>query len=413
MVLGAATLAALLIHLDASLSLHIAARFPRIFGASSEGARTILATIAGSMITVSGVTFSITIVALSLAANQYSPRILRNFMADRGNQVVLGVFVSAFVYCVIVLRTIRGGEDSFIPSYALVGAIALALVAIGFLIFFVHHIATMIQASTILANIHKETLAVLNGLEIDPVEKEENTASCEPTATGFGISIPSACTGYIQGVDSSALIAWAVQRDVVLRMLRGIGEFVIEGEPILKIYGNLEGDADLKSEFEAYYSIGNCRTIDQDPAFGIRQIVDIALKALSPGINDTATAETCLDYLGAILYRAARLRLPDMRQYCNGHLRVLIRQADFIFLVDQAFHEIRQNAAENLAVYLRLAKTLARLAGAPEEHRNVIAKHLWLVAESARAQITIPHDRKILASELSRAASALQIDLKT
>lgn len=165
MVVGAGALAVGLIEVDARLNRELLTNFPRLFGAGAEGSRGMLSSIAGSMITVAGVTFSITIVALSLASSQYTPRILRNFMRDRANQTVLGVFVGIFTYCLIVLRTIRGGDENlFVPSLSVVVGVILAVVGIGFLIFFIHHIAASIQASNIIASVAEETIKTIDKL---------------------------------------------------------------------------------------------------------------------------------------------------------------------------------------------------------------------------------------------------------
>jgi uncharacterized membrane protein len=157
MVLTAVVLALVLVEAEGSFG-NLAKKMPRLFGAGAEGAREMLSAIAGSMITVAGVVFSVTLVALSLAASQYSPRVLRTFMSDKPTQVVLGVFVSVFAYCLIVLRTIRGEQEgSFVPSLAVLGGIALAFVAIGFLVFFIHHLATAIQVSTIVSRVTNGT----------------------------------------------------------------------------------------------------------------------------------------------------------------------------------------------------------------------------------------------------------------
>ena len=159
MVFGSAALAAILIELDTRLNLKLVTEFPRLFGAGAEGSRGMLSSIASSMITVAGVTFSITIVALSQASNQYSSRILRNFMRDRGNQTVLGVFLGVFTYCLLVLRSIRGGDENrFVPSLSVFGALVLALVGISFLIFFIHHVASLLQASNVISAAAQETV---------------------------------------------------------------------------------------------------------------------------------------------------------------------------------------------------------------------------------------------------------------
>jgi len=161
-VLGAVALATGLIALEANIDVHLDKNWPLVFGAGAAGSRGLLTAVAGSMITVAGVVFSITIVVLSLTSSQYTSRVLRNFMRDRRNQVVLGVFLGVFVYCLVVLRTIRGGDEgAFVPSLAVLGGLALAFVGTAFLIYFIHHIAMSIQASTIVAAAAEETIDIL------------------------------------------------------------------------------------------------------------------------------------------------------------------------------------------------------------------------------------------------------------
>jgi uncharacterized membrane protein len=411
MVVGAVLLASLMIYLDDHVNLGLANRFPRLFGANTEGARSILSTIAGSMITVAGVTFSVTIVALSLASNQYTPRILRNYMRDRGNQLVLGMFVSVFVYCVLVLRTIRGGEEQFIPSYALLVGMALALAAIGFLIYFIHHIAASIQASTILANIYLETIAVIDDFprRYSGVERTPDgicpPAGCEADRT----EIAAQATGYLQDVNEAALVDWANQHDVVLEMVRGVGDFVIEQAPLLRVYGRCEITSTDRHELARCYDIANDRTIEQDPAYGLRQIVDIALKALSPGINDSTTAAACVDYLGAIVFRLALLEMPSELTCSGGRLRLVARRATFEYLLDLSFNEIRQHARTNLMIQLSLVRTLTEVASAPGARRyhELIWRHVCLVAQTTGPHVAVGADQAAFNEKLARAASAM------
>lgn len=410
---GSIALAILMVYFEGAVSLELTQRFPWLLGANAEGARSILAAIAGSMITVAGVTFSITIVALALASNQYTSRILRNFMRDRWNQVVLGMFISVFVYCLIVLRTIRGGEEEFIPSYSLNVGMLLALAAIGFLIFFVHHISSSLQASAILANIYRETLEVMENLygeERQPTEPEEGVE--QPDSNGSKITFKAAKTGYIQDVDEEGLIQWAEEHKVVLQMLRRIGEFVPKGAPLIRVYGQENLKDSAEQTLNAHFTISITRTIEQDPGFGFRQIVDIALKALSPGINDSTTAASCVDYLGALIFRLTQLNVPSL--YCcrQQKLRLIAKRADFQFLLDQSFHEIRQHARSNLMIYLRMLKTLSELTNTTLslKQRQAIWDHGVFIAGSAQSEISLPQDRATFNKALAQMASALQMD---
>lgn len=209
--------------------------WPRLYASGAEGARGTLESIGGSMITVAGVVFSITIAALSQASTQYTPRILRQFMRDRWNQVVLGVFLGIFTYCLVVLRSIRGGDEGlFVPSLAVIVALGLALVGIGFLIFFIHHVARSLQASTIVAAAAQETLSAVDHLFPEDVgaavdEPEDPEHGTEP---GRWEPIPSRRTGYIQSVDEKGLLRFACERDTIVRMERAIGDFVVKGQAL-------------------------------------------------------------------------------------------------------------------------------------------------------------------------------------
>ena len=333
---------------------------PLFFGVQASGARDILAVIAGSSITVAGTVFSITIVALTLASTQFSPRILRNFMRDSGNQAVLGALVGIFAYCIVVLRTIREGIDAqndFVPSTAVFFAVIFGFCGIGCLIYFIHHVATSIQATSIIALIANDTIREIrrtfpNECEIGKPDKKTSELLRKPPVT----AVVSDSSGYVQNADSEALSKIAESFDIVLKMQRRIGQFTIEGLPILEIYSHdpsFKLSEEAVSEMRAAYDISSFRTVEGDVAFGLRQIVDIALKALSPAINDSTTAITCIDYLTAVMILIANRPSCASHLYENGKLRLLIEQQCFEDFFDLAFNQIRQNAGGNVAVILR------------------------------------------------------------
>jgi len=263
---------------------------------------------------VVGITFSITIVAMVLASSQYASRVLRHFMRDRQNQVVLGMFSGIFVYCIVVLRTIRGpGEASFVPALAVFVTVLLALVAIGLLIFFLHHIAVSIQAAHLIAAAAAETHAVIDQLfstELDPDEDDGPPGREGEEDTRVWVAVPSRRTGYIQGVEREALVALARAHGTIVRMEHAVGEFVIEACPLVSVAGR-PPDPALARKLNAAFSLGRERSMAEDVGFGLRQLVDVALKALSPGINDSTTAIHCVDALGAILSHLAPRRVAE------------------------------------------------------------------------------------------------------
>ena len=338
---------------------------PYFFGVEPSGASNVLAIIAGSTITIAGTVYSITIVALTLASTQFSPRILRNFMRDTGNQFVLGVLVGIFAYCIIVLRTIRSGgdeADNFVPSIAVVGGVIFGLTGVGFLIYFIHHVATSIQATSIISTIAAETIEEIEEKYPTAYDvKQFDSEIIKEISAKKWLKISSDETGYIQNADTDALFEIAKRLDLVVQMRRRVGEFTIKGLPLLQIAPKNENfvvDDKLTSEFNNAYDIGNFRTVEGDVAFGLRQIVDIALKALSPAINDSTTALSCIDYLTAIMVCLAKRQSCPPLHFCDGELRLVINQQRFEDYFDLAFNQIRQNAEGNVAVIIRLLNAI-------------------------------------------------------
>ncbi len=413
LVTGALLLAMGLVELDSYLTRErLTEQWPRVFGAGAEGSRGLLSAIAGSMITVAGVTFSITVVALALASAQYTSRILANFMRDRANQAVLGVFVGVFAYCLVVLRTIRGGDEgAFVPSMAVLVALLLALMAIGFLIFFIHHIAASIQAASIIEATAATTLDAVDRLFPAEVgEAAVESAGVQPQEERAALAwatIPAYKTGYIRDIDADALFAIAREQGIVVRMERAIGEFVIENSPLASVAGKEPDDESIR-KLNAAYNVGRDRTVQQDAAYGIRQIVDIALKALSPGINDTTTAINCIDFLGAIVARLAPRPFAARDRSDGSQLRLIARGPTFPGLLAEAFDQIRQNAEGNVAVLTRLLQVLEIVATRTTDvhRRAALRQQADLIAETAKRSVPSAHDRATIQMAANRVLPA-------
>ena len=362
-VLAAAALAVLAIELDGTVGSEALARYPRLFGAGAEGTRQLLSAIAGSTITVAGVVFSITIVALSLTSAQYSPRVLRSFMRDRTNQLVLGVFLGIYVYCLLVLRTVRGGENEFVPGISVLLAIALALVGVAFLILFIHHISTSIQATEITARVARDTIAAIEALFPRLDSHEERGTPAAPPENRSWSTVAAAETGYIQSISRAPLLDYARARACVVRMERSAGDFVVKGETLLSVSGDAPDEA-AAARLNAAFAVNTYRDVTQDAAFGVQQLVDIALKALSPGVNDTATARTSLDYLTAILMELTRYEVKeeDLVVGDDGRVLLIVRGRSVTFFVDRTFDAIRRDAASNVDMLLHTLRALERVA---------------------------------------------------
>ncbi len=415
LVLAAIVLALTLVELDIVFAKELAAEtWKPLLSAGAEGARGMLTAIAGSMITVAGVAFSITIVTLSLASTQYTPRILRNFMRDRANQFVLGVFVAIFTYCLIVLRTIRAGAEKddagFVPLLAVAFALVLALVSIGFLIFFIHHVATSIQASSILRAITEETRSAIEALFPEELgEDQEDAALAELPQPRKWHPMAAEATGYLQHVSADGLLRFAEEQDAVLRLEQHPGEFVSPGTPLVSADCALDDES--SEALWKFFSIGDFRTVEQDAGFGIRQIVDIAMKALSPGVNDTSTASSCLDYLGALLCQLAGRHLASPFRAKEGKLRVIAPTPVFEHFLAKSLNEIRHSAAGNVTILKDLLRVIRRVGTASGRSAQLeeLATHARLVAEMADHTIPATYDRQQINAELDAVRETLRM----
>lgn len=419
-------LAMALVELSSRVDDEALARIPRLFGAGAAGSRDMLSTIAGSVITVAGVTFSITIAALALASAQYTPRVLRTFMADRANQVVLGTFVGVYAYCLVVLRTIRGGDEgTFIPSIAVLAGFLLALVSVGVLIFFIHHIASALQASTILDRVRHATERAIDDLFPDAVGDavDEETEMTLEERTGSDVAwtgIPAKRTGYLQSVDAEGLLSFSRNHQVIVRMERAVGDFVTAGMPLVSVARFSRPDTepsilsggipeDVARAANSLFTINAHRTVEQDAAFGILQISDIALKALSPGINDTTTAVSCVDHLGALLACVAQRRIAPRARGEGSDLRVIARGPTFANLVSLALDDVRRNAGGNVTVLTRLfdaIETTSRFARIAGRKRTLLAQ-VDLLAEVVERTVDAPSDQAVLTARVQAARALL------
>ncbi len=372
---------------------------PWTFQGGADSARTVLSTIAGSMITVAGTIYSLTIVVLTLASVQFAPRVLRAFMRDRGNQTVLGFFVATFTYCLVVLRVIRGpGGDEFVPANAVTGGLLLALISVGMLIYFIDHIFHSIEVSNILATVARETARHIDQLYPQLWDAQADQGVAAPPAADW-VPVPATRTGYLQYVDTAALLALATRHDLILWQDRHIGAFFSAGTPLLYAAPAPRGTPALTADLNAAFALGRAPTLQQDVAYGFRQIVDIALKAISPAVNDPTTAENCIDYLGALLLHLARRRIPqlDLRD-AGGQVRVYLAERSFHDLVRLAVDQIRHYGAGDHVIGIRLLDTLGRVAAGTENpaYRAALQEYVDRIAASAARSIGDPDELRVV-----------------
>ena len=349
-----------------------------IFGGGAEGARGVLSAIAGGLITVTGVVFSVTIVALQLASSQFTPRVLRNFTADRSSQLVLGVFIGTFTYTVLVLRTVHSETSSsepFIPRVAVAIAVGLVLVSIGFLIYFINHVARSIQVSAIIDRITRSTLHDVYRLFPEQIGRpdEEDVAAAD-AREDKPVLVRAEASGYLQAVDEKELFGIGQRKDVLIRMEAKIGAFLLCGEVLAAVWPAAGRNARLDEQMVAHirraFMLGPERTPEQDAEYGIIEISDIAVKALSPSINDPTTALRCIDRLGEILLAFGRRNPPRARRTREGRIHFLACYTTFEEAVSLAFDQILHFGRDSTVVMRRLANVLVRLEALVPEHRR-------------------------------------------
>ncbi|MBL9082531.1 MAG: DUF2254 domain-containing protein [Planctomycetales bacterium] len=342
-----------------------------VYAGGAEGASAVLAAIAGAMITIAGVVFSLTLVALSQASSQFGPRLLRNFMRDTANQLVLGAFVSTFLYCLLVLRTIRRtDEGAFVPHLSVTIGVALAVVSIGVLIYFIHHVSVSIHADRLISRVHQELLASIDRLFPEEIGDEPpGSVNSEPQLPDSDderfVAVPSPTDGYVQLIDADGLLRLTVERDLVVRILLRPGDYAVRRLPLLRVWPSERIDDDVRRALVGVFVFGDERTSPQDAGYPIAQLVEVALRALSPGINDPFTAITCIDRLTSALARLADRELPSPWRFDEERRpRIYAPAATFEGLLSASFRPIWEFGKGHALIVERLRHALDTLAAA-------------------------------------------------
>lgn len=387
----------------------------------AESARAFLTTVAGSMITVAGVAFSITMVALSLASSQFGPRLLGNFMRDRGNQVVLGTFIATFLYCLLLLRLLRGFTGDAVPEASLAIALLLTVGSLAVLIYFFHHAAVSIQVGSVIDDVSRSLDGSIERLvEVAPAGPQPEAEAVERRAEALearfgreGVVVRAARRGYVAEIDENRLLGAAEAADLVVRVDRPPGRFAIEGKTLARVIPREPGGAMSEESVERVrraFVIGSRRTTGQDTEFAFEQLVELAVRALSPGINDPFTARQCVDLLGDALARLAAQRpRSHWRLDDDGELRAVWPRVRFGDLLDVAFHQIRQNARGTASVTIRLLERLEDVAerAARDDVRSAVRRHAEMLLRSAEA-LPEPNDRAAVVERHRRVLAALR-----
>ncbi len=361
----------------------VSAWVPRVIfpsHADPQVAQVILAGVAASMMTVVSIVFAILLMTLTLASMQFSPRIIVSFSKDRVTQWTLGIFLGTFSYCMAALPAARSLPHPFAPVATVLGAMLLALTCVGWLLFFIHHISQAISVNHIVDRIAKETEGVIDDIMPWPHFPGRLQQTQGPPPSPDEVAIASHESGYIRFVDTKRLLGLAKQYRVRIRVTRRVGHFVPAGIPLAMVakgdrLGD-EGTARLLSAFD----LGPTRTLQQDLEFGVLQIVDIALKAISPAVNDPSTGINCVDQLSRIVIRYVSRQTPDELLFDPpGVVRVSLGWIQFPRLLDAAFEQIRMYAKGDLAVSLRLLRAFGDIAATTTDpdYRQILIERGW------------------------------------
>jgi len=384
------------------------------FTGSANIAGTLLSTIAGSLITVTGLALSLTIVTVQLVSGQFTPRAIGNFLGDRGIQLITGALIGTFAYCLLVLRVLRASGDghaAFVPSVSISLAIVLSLGAIGLLVVFVHRVSQMIQVNNIVRSIAHVTLHSVDRTYPDGYRQADDGAAPAPrsgaTESG-GTRVSPTKMGYVRRIDVDAMVA-AAPSGARITVLVPRGSFVTENATIATV----TGEETTARAVRRSVTVAADRHLANDPGFGLQQLSDIALRALSPGINDPRTALTCIFYLQAVMERLVTREIPRGVQIDTGRdVMITVRQDDFADMIEVAFGAVGRYASADAGVAVALLEAIGAVAQHATAHgaggRAAALRAVAIeVAATASSKADWPSDK-------GRIANALQdLRLKT
>ncbi len=370
-----------------------------IFG-TADAARQTLTTLAAAVITVVGIVFSITIVTLTLASTQFGPRMLRNFIRDRGTQFTLGTFVATFVYATLVLISIGPGNrgKDFVPHFSITLSVGLVTLSMAVLIYFIHHIATSIQLPQVIASIARDLSDAIDADCNDhgiPAESGPSVPELLRRMTDAGGTVPAPATGYLQFVRHETLTGLAAEKGAVIRLLHRPGHFLVHGHPMATVWppGATES---VSSALRRAHITGPNRTLAQDLSFAVDQLVEIAIRALSPAVNDTFTALTCIDWLGASLCKVTtRWRPVRVHRDSDGYVRLITAHVSYNRLIERAFEKIRQAGRGMPAVMIRQLDALSTISyhTTTDQQRELLLEQAAMILQASEESVPEPADR--------------------
>ncbi len=368
---------------------------PLLFLGDAAAARQLLTVVAGTMITVTGLVFVLTVVALQIASTQFSPRLLRSFLQDRGTRLVLSVFVATFAYSLGGLFTVGqqtdGGAD-FVPRLAVTGSLILALISVGMLVYYIQHITNAIRIDTVMHSVRRATLQAIRTQYPQPVRNTPGTPVVAPQPPEHALLVPVRISGYLQEVDATALLRLAQHHRITIRIRPQIGHHLVGGSTLAWAW---HGDDVSRATPQVSAAINDAvamtveRRVENDVGFGIRQLVDIGLKAVAPSMNDPYTAVQAIQHLAIVMAELATVATDDRWIADAPGVGVFIPVPQFPLLLDTVCSNVRRSAADRprvLVAILRLLETVAA-SDTSTERREIVAREVTLLLEAAEATI--------------------------
>jgi uncharacterized membrane protein len=404
-----------MVALDRALGDQAVRDLPVLFEAGPEGTRDMLSTIAGSVLSVAAVAFSFTIVVFSFASSQYASRTIHNFMDDNTNQVVLGMLLGTFVYCLLILRTVRLESDHpFVPLLSTSAALIMAIVDLALFVLFIHHISEAIQAYHIIDRVGLTTRKSIESL----YPQHHHTALSEEQVGGLVdehdmAEVRARTGGYIQAADTDFLMHLSERHDLLIVMHKGVGRFVVSDETLALVGPAARVTPSLERSVRSAFALGKHRTILQDPQYGLLLLSDIAIKAMSPAINDPNTAVMSLNEISSVLRALAGRDLPrHILCGANGAARVVSLGPNFESMASQAFDQIRRYGMSDATVAAKMLDVIAEVAERTglESQRAALTEHVIAIREDADRKLLSMRDRAYLNERLALAVATLGIE---
>jgi uncharacterized membrane protein len=389
-----------LIYLDSRIQLSHDGVLRYLLPASVDSARSILTIIAGAMMGVAGTVFSITLVVLTLASSQLGSRLVRNFMYDKLNQVVLGTYVSSFVYCLIILSSLKDNDSfNFVPAISVLAALASAIAGIVLLIIFIHHVSMSIQSDKVISDISEAMSKSIRKLFPEGIghEEEKQAPNIDSLHLKYALKPEVRCkrSGYLQSVDGQGLMKIAQDNDFIIILHHRPGDFLVQEMVLCEVLCNEEYYKEVYEKIQNDFLIGKVRTPLQDAEFSIHQMVEIAARALSPGVNDPYTAIACIDNLTSVMCYLAGVEFPSPYRYdTKDKLRVIANNHTFSGMLNAAFNQIRQYGEGSPSVMIRLmeAMNIINTFARNKNQQDLIEQHAEMIMNAAEKTFSEKRD---------------------